>query len=137
MHSGHHWGGPLEICANNAPAESSTTTTEEWDRASGTQRSSTNHRHADLDETQQSWLLGASPDDSKRRKKYVDLGCVVCSRKALAYSFWAFLLAFLVFAVPTVIVRVLPRHRPRPPPPDNYSAALHPALLFFNAQKCK
>lgn len=34
-----------------------------------------------------------------------------------------------------MIVKLIPKHKPHPPIPDNYSVALHKALLFFNAQK--
>ncbi|CAL5363044.1 unnamed protein product [Camellia sinensis] len=93
------------------------------------------HRHH-LDETQQSWLLG--PDDlNKKKNKYVDLGCVVCSRKALRWTLWSVVIAFFVIALPIIIAKYLPKHKPRPSPPDNYTLALHKALLFFNAQKLK
>ncbi|CAH9080588.1 unnamed protein product [Cuscuta epithymum] len=131
MHSAHQWGGPLEI--SNASSAAADSSTEEWDRASATQLSTTNPRHADLDETQQSWLLG--PPDHRKKNKYVDLGCVVCHKTALKYTVSAALLAFLVFALPTIVVRLVPHHHPIPPPPDRYSVALRHALLFFNAQK--
>ncbi|KAL7212370.1 hypothetical protein ACSBR2_015119 [Camellia fascicularis] len=109
----------------------------EWDRASiahQQQQQQYHHHHHHLDETQQSWLLG--PDDlNKKKNKYVDLGCVVCSRKALPWTLWSVMIAFFVIALPTIIAKYLPKHKPRPSPPDNYTLALHKALLFFNAQK--
>nr|GMC50189.1 endoglucanase 12 [Ipomoea batatas] len=140
MHSGgHQWGGPLEIIQDSSTSEDFERVSRgnaEWDRASATQQ-----RHyggaagprPDLDETQKGWLLGPPPE--RKKKKYVDLGCVVCSKKALKYTLWGIVVAFFVLALPTIIAISLPKRHPRPPPPDNYSVALHKALLFFNAQK--
>ncbi|KAI9197717.1 hypothetical protein LWI28_003034 [Acer negundo] len=142
MHGGNHWGGSFEMVNNgdhrhNGHDHDATTTDDEksrnmdqWDRASLHHSQSQRYQH--LDQTQQSWLLG--PPEPKK-KKYVDLGCVVCSRKALKWSLWSFLIAFLVIALPIIIVKTIPKHKSRPPPPDNYTIALHKALLFFNAQK--
>ncbi|KAG8065165.1 hypothetical protein GUJ93_ZPchr0004g39323 [Zizania palustris] len=60
-------------------------------------------RQHQLDETQQSWLLG--PPEAKKKDKYIDLGCSI------------------------------PKKKPHAPPADQYTEALHKALLFFNAQK--
>nr|GLL18013.1 endoglucanase 12 [Ipomoea trifida] len=140
MHSGgHQWGGPLEIIQDSSTSEDFERVSRgnaEWDRASATQQ-----RHyggaagprPDLDETQKGWLLGPPPE--RKKKKYVDLGCVVCSKKAFKYTVWGIVVAFFVLALPTIIAISLPKRHPRPPPPDNYSVALHKALLFFNAQK--
>ncbi|XP_028102452.1 endoglucanase 12-like [Camellia sinensis] len=143
MYSSNHWGGTLEI--SNGRGESMTEDVErsretnmaEWDRASiahQQQQQQQQYHHHHLDETQQSWLLG--PDDlNKKKNKYVDLGCVVCSRKALRWTLWSVVIAFFVIALPIIIAKYLPKHKPRPSPPDNYTLALHKALLFFNAQK--
>uniref|UniRef100_A0A5B7CBH6 Endoglucanase n=1 Tax=Davidia involucrata TaxID=16924 RepID=A0A5B7CBH6_DAVIN len=128
MHSANHWGGSLELMNGE---ESVVTDQEERSRNLDWDRASVSHQ---LDETQQSWLLG--PEDKKKKKnKYVDLGCVVCSRKALKWSLWSILIAFLVIGLPIIIAKTLPKHKHRSPPPDNYTLALHKALLFFNAQK--
>lgn len=124
MHSANHWGGSFEII--NAESEENSRSLE-WDRAA------LGHHHHQLDETQQSWLLG--PQDKVKPKKYVDLGCIVCSRKALKWTLWAILLALIVVALPIIIAKSLPKHKSRPSPPDNYTVALHKALLFFNAQR--
>ena len=87
-----------------------------------------------LEETQQSWLLGPA---EKKKKKYVDLGCMVCSRKLFCYILAGFLAALFIAGLVTLIVKTVPRHHSPPPPEDNYTIALHKALLFFNAQKCK
>lgn len=102
----------------------------EWDR--GALHSQQHYRN--LDETQQSWLL--YPQETKK-KKYVDLGCIVCSTKAFKWTLYSLVVVFMVIALPTIIVKTLPDHKSPPPPPDNYTLALHKALLFFNAQKCK
>ncbi|THF96366.1 hypothetical protein TEA_011993 [Camellia sinensis var. sinensis] len=121
MYSSNHWGGTLEI--SNGRGESMTEDQQQQQQ----------YHHHHLDETQQSWLLG--PDDlNKKKNKYVDLGCVVCSRKALRWTLWSVVIAFFVIALPIIIAKYLPKHKPRPSPPDNYTLALHKALLFFNAR---
>lgn len=139
MHS-NHWGGSLEIATttggDSTTEDDNRSRNFDLDRASVNQlqiydnydRSSRN-----LDETQQSWLLGPP---EKKKKKYVDLGCVVCSRKALKYTFIGIIVAFLVIALPTIVAKVWPKHKSQPSPPDDYTFALHKALMFFNAQKC-
>ncbi|KAL8171886.1 hypothetical protein V2J09_023690 [Rumex salicifolius] len=112
----------------------------DWDRASLAYQQ---HLHdADhLDEVQKSWLLappgdvGGSRRGKKKKEKYVDFGCFVCSRKLLKWTLIGFGVALLVIALPTVLAKTVNRHKHRPPPPDDYSVALHKALLFFNAQK--
>lgn len=142
MHSANHWGGSLEI-ANNGDStaeEYDRSRNLDWDKASINHQQQQqynnydqySHRH-NLDETQQSWLLGPP---EKKKKKHVDLGCIVCSRKAFKYTIYGIIIAFLVIALPTIIAKTLPKHKTRPSPPDNYTIALHKALLFFNAQKC-
>lgn len=128
MHNANHWGGSFEIQAES-------TTDDERSRNMDLDRAALTHHH-ELDETQQSWLLGP-PDPNHRRGKYVDLGCILCSRKALKWTLWSVVVGMLVIVLPTVIVKTLPKHRTPTPPPDNYTIALHRALLFFNAQKCK
>ncbi|KAF3453204.1 hypothetical protein FNV43_RR03643 [Rhamnella rubrinervis] len=145
MHPGNHWGGSLEVSNGNADDDQDRQgMSEDWDRASlyhQQQQQQFNdindpvhhHHHHNLNDTQKSWLLG--PTDDKKKKKYVDLGCVVCSRKLLKWSVWTLVIAFMVIALPIILVNTLPKHKSRPPPPDNYTLALHKALLFFNAQK--
>nr|ACT54547.1 endo-1,4-beta-glucanase [Dimocarpus longan] len=135
MHGGNHWGGSFEIVNNgdhphHHTDDEKSRNMDQWDKASLQHSQSQRYHH--LDETQQSWLLG--PPEAKK-KKYVDLGCVVCSRKALKWTLWSFVIAFIVIALPIIIAKTIPKHKPRPPPPDNYTLALHKALLFFNAQK--
>jgi hypothetical protein len=36
-----------------------------------------------------------------------------------------------------MIVKLVPHKKPAPPPPDEYTLALHKALMFFNAQRCE
>ncbi|KAL2227844.1 UNVERIFIED_CONTAM: Endoglucanase 12 [Sesamum indicum] len=127
MHN--HWGGTLEINGADSTTEDEKSRNMDWDRASISHQG----YHHTLDETQQSWLLG--PSDKKKKKKYVDLGCIVCSRTALKWTLGSILVAFFVIGLPIIIAKSIPKHKPRPPPPDNYTVALHKALLFFNAQK--
>ncbi|KAL6997765.1 hypothetical protein U1Q18_007890 [Sarracenia purpurea var. burkii] len=137
MYAGNHWGGALEVSNGGelAEEEERSRNMTEWDRASIShqQQQQQQQQYQNLDETQQSWLLG--PADVKK-KKYVDLGCVVCSHKALKWTMWSVVGAFFVIALPIIIAKSLPKHKHHPPPPDTYTRALHKALLFFNAQKC-
>ncbi|KAG2719016.1 hypothetical protein I3843_03G238500 [Carya illinoinensis] len=127
MHSANHWGGSFEITNVDVPAsgEYDRSRSSEWDAAA-----LDHHQH--LDETQQSWLLGPP---EKKKNSYVDFGCILISRKALKWILGSFLLAFVVIAVPIIIAKSLPKHKPDSRPPDKYSVALQKALLFFNAQK--
>lgn len=91
-----------------------------------------------LKRTQQRWLFG--PQDSK-----------MCSTVALTRTLWSVLIALLVIVFPILVVKTLPNHKTVTTPiifkaqkskiphphADNYTHALHKALLFFNAQKCK
>lgn len=126
MHSANHWGGSLEINGDSG-TDDERSRNMEWERQQHL------HQHRHLDETQQSWLLG--PHQGNGKKKYVDLGCIMCSHKALKYTIWSLVISFFVIALPIIIVKSLPQHKSHPPPPDNYTLALHKALLFFNAQK--
>ncbi|KAI8555974.1 hypothetical protein RHMOL_Rhmol05G0217200 [Rhododendron molle] len=132
MYASNPWGGPMEIAngGDTTEDERSRNLTTEWDRASVMHQY---QHHGALDETQQSWLLG--PPEEKKKNKYVDLGCVVCSRKLLKWTMWLFALALLVIVLPVVIAKTIPKHKPHEPPPDEYTAVLHKALMFFNAQK--
>ncbi|URD90911.1 Glycosyl hydrolase family 9 [Musa troglodytarum] len=123
MHSMNHWGGSFEI---HDP-----TTDDEHSRNMDLDRAALSRQQ--LDETQQSWLLG--PQEAKKKDKYVDLGCMVVKRKVLKWAFYAALIAFVVIGVPIIIAKSIPKHKKAPPPPDRYTEALHKALMFFNAQK--
>lgn len=133
MHSANHWGGSLEIInGDSATDDERSRKMDEWDR--GAMSPDRRPHHESLDETQQSWLLGRDEDKNKK-SKYVDLGCIICSRKALKWTFWSLLAAFFLIALPIIIVESLPKHKSSPSQPDSYTLALHKALLFFNAQK--
>ncbi|KAK1438262.1 hypothetical protein QVD17_04068 [Tagetes erecta] len=137
MYAANHWGGSLEIATENDHEDQNRRNKngdQDIDRAS-LYNIQSQHSGA-LDETQQSWLL--NPDDASRKKtksKYVDLGCIVVKRKVLKWTVIIALAAFLVIGVPIIIVKSLPKHNSGPPAPDQYTEALHKALLFFNAQK--
>uniref|UniRef100_A0A7N0U6P4 Endoglucanase n=2 Tax=Kalanchoe fedtschenkoi TaxID=63787 RepID=A0A7N0U6P4_KALFE len=126
MHSQNHWGGSLEINHSDDLSDHRS----DYDRAAMIPSS-----HHQLDETRQSWLLDTQNKSAKKKNKYVDLGCVIVSRKLLKWVFITVAVLLLVVALPIIIVKTLPKHKPSPPPPDEYSVALEKALLFFNAQK--
>ncbi|KAI3976170.1 hypothetical protein MKX01_022092 [Papaver californicum] len=128
MLSSNLWGGSFEMHDDdNRDVRSRLTTVDDnLDRGALTNQQQ-------LDQAQQSWFLG--PKENKR-KKYIDFGCVVCSRQAIKWSFWTIVLAFVVIALPTIIVKHWPKDKVHPPVPDQYEVALHKALQFFDAQKC-
>ena len=87
-----------------------------------------------LDETQQSWLLGPN---EKKKKKYVDIGCLVVSRKLFVWTVGMVLAVGFLVGFVVLLVKVVPRHHKHVVVKDNYTVALQKALLFFNAQKCE
>jgi len=126
MYGRDPWGGPLEInTADSATDDDRSRNLNDLDRAALSRP---------LDETQQSWLLGPT---EQKKKKYVDLGCIIVSRKIFVWTVGTLVAAALLAGFITLIVKTVPRHHPKTPPPDNYTIALHKALKFFNAQKCK
>ncbi|AQL06915.1 Endo-1,4-beta-glucanase [Zea mays] len=107
MYGRDPWGGPLEIC----------------------------HDSATLDETQQSWLLAGTADQPRKKNKYVDIGCLLVSRKLFVWTLGVLLAAAVFAGAVAGIAKAIPRrHRPLPPP-DDYTVALHKALMFFHAQR--
>eukprot|EP01018_Ginkgo_biloba_P013132 Gb_13362 [translate_table: standard] len=123
MYGRDPWGGPLEINVDSATDDDRSRNLQDFDRAALSRQ---------LDETQQSWLLG--PGEQKK-KKYVDLGCIVCSRTVFKWIVISILVSGFIAGLVTLIVKTVPRHHHSPPPPDNYTQALHKALMFFNAQR--
>ncbi|XP_018855496.2 endoglucanase 25-like [Juglans regia] len=124
MYGRDPWGGPLEInAADSATDDDRSRNLQDLDRAALSRP---------LDETQQSWLLG--PGEQKK-KKYVDLGCIIVSRKIFVWTVGTLLVSAFLAGFITLIVKTVPRHRHSHPPPDNYTLALHKALMFFNAQR--
>lgn len=131
MYGRDPWGGPLEIsAADSATDDDRSRNLNDLDRAA---LSSTSRQ---LDETQQSWLL-ADPGEKDRRKKkkYVDLGCVIVSRKLFLWGVGIIVGCAFLAGFVTLIVKTIPRKHPSKPPPDNYTVALNRALMFFNAQR--
>ncbi|XP_061354232.1 endoglucanase 25-like isoform X2 [Gastrolobium bilobum] len=125
MYGRDPWGGPLEINAtDSATDDDRSRNLNDLDRAALSRP---------LDETQQSWLLG--PTDQKKKKKYVDLGCIIVSRKIFVWTLGTILVSAFIAGFITLIVKTVPRHHHKHPPPDNYTLALHKTLMFFNAQK--
>lgn len=125
MYGRDPWGGTLEIAPDSATDDDRSRNLQDYDRAALSRP---------LDETQQSWLLG--PVEKKKKKKYVDLGCVIVSRKIFIWTVGALLLSGFVAGFITLIVKTVPRHHHAHAPPDNYTLALRKALMFFNAQRC-
>lgn len=132
MYGRDPWGGPLEISHADSATDDDRSRNLDSDRAA----MSTTSRQ--LDETQQSWLLAAPGDQgTKKKNKYVDLGCLIVSRKLFLWTVGTVVATAVLAGFITLIVKTIPRHhRPRPPP-DNYTLALHKALMFFNAQRCE
>ncbi|KAK8525103.1 hypothetical protein V6N13_016087 [Hibiscus sabdariffa] len=125
MYGRDPWGGPLEInAADSATDDDRSRNLQDVDRAALSRP---------LDETQQSWLLG--PSEQKKKKKYVDLGCIIVSRKIFVWTVGTLLVSGFLAGFVTLIVKTVPRHHHGKPPPDNYTLALHKALMFFNAQR--
>ncbi|KAL3349912.1 hypothetical protein AABB24_022791 [Solanum stoloniferum] len=124
MYGRDPWGGPLEIhTADSATDDDRSRNLQDFDRAAMSRS---------LDETQQSWLLGPT---EQKKKKYVDLGCIIVSRKIFKWTVGCIIAAALLAGFITMIVKLVPRHKHHNPPPDNYTLALRKALMFFNAQK--
>ncbi|KAK1566586.1 hypothetical protein Q3G72_001715 [Acer saccharum] len=124
MYGRDPWGGPLEInTADSATDDDRSRNLQDFDRAALSRP---------LDETQQSWLLGPT---EQKKKKYVDLGCIIVSRKIFIWTVGTILVSALIAGFITLIVKTVPRHHHSHAPADNYTLALHKALMFFNAQK--
>ena len=122
------WGGTLEI--SNADSATDDDRSRDLDRGAMM-------RHQ-LDETQQSWLLAGPGDQAgKKKKRYVDIGCMVIDRKIFLWTVGTILGAGLFIGFVMMIVKLVPHKKPAPPPPDQYTLALHKALMFFNAQRCE
>lgn len=123
------WGGPLEISHADSATDDDRSRNLDLDRAA----LSTSSRP--LDETQQSWLLAGPGDQGSKKKKYVDLGCLIVSRKIFIWTLGVVFGVAALAGLITLIVKTVPRHHHPRPPPDNYTVALHKALMFFNAQR--
>ncbi|KAF3783911.1 Endoglucanase 25 [Nymphaea thermarum] len=123
MYGRDPWGGALEINADSATDDDRSRNLQDYDRGALSRQ---------LDETQQSWLLGPT---EKKKKKYVDLGCMIVSRKLFVWTVGTIVACGLLAGLITLIVKTVPHHHRPAPPPDNYTQALHKALMFFNAQK--
>ncbi|CAH8307382.1 unnamed protein product [Eruca vesicaria subsp. sativa] len=140
MHPGNLWGGSLDAIDRDraeAEEEERRRNMSEWDRGAlhSQQLDAAENQRNHLDETQQGWLLAPQDSWKKKRKKYVNLGCVSVSRTVFMWTVGTIVVLFLVVALPIIIVKTLPRHKSTPPPPDNYTLAIHKAIQFFDAQK--
>uniref|UniRef100_A0A453I6M3 Cellulase n=1 Tax=Aegilops tauschii subsp. strangulata TaxID=200361 RepID=A0A453I6M3_AEGTS len=127
MYGRDPWGGPLEICHDSATDDDRSRNLD-LDRAALSRT---------LDETQQSWLLAGPGDQGRKKKRYVDLGCLLVSRKLFLWSLGLLLAAAALAGIAAGIAKAVPRHQAPPAPPDQFTLALRKALMFFNAQKCQ
>ena len=128
MYGRNPWGGPLEVYPTTTD---SINTDNGLDRSQDFDKSALSTRR--LDETEQSWLLGAK---EKKKKIYVDIGCLFVSRKFFVWCVgMLFAVGFLV-GLAVLIVKIAPRH-PKRVTVDEYTVALQKAVLFFDAQKCE
>ena len=121
MYGRSQWGGAFEI-------NTESTTEGNWSRT----KVDSAALPRQLDETQQSWLLGPA----KKKKKYLYLGCVVVSHTIVKWFLWIIASAAIVSGLVITIIKNLPKNHHAEPPPDNYTITLHKAIVFFNAQKC-
>jgi endoglucanase len=124
------WGGALEISnADSATDDDRSRNLNELDRSALLRQQ--------LDETQQSWLLAGPSDVGKSKKKRIDLGCMTVSRKLFMWTVGTILGVGVLVGLIMLIVKTIPHHHKPPPPEDQYTRALHKALMFFNAQRCE
>ncbi|XP_074591643.1 endoglucanase 9-like [Curcuma longa] len=127
MYVRNPWGGPLKLHTDSA-------TDDDRSRNLDFDRGALSMTSRQLDETQKSWLL-AAPGSHGKKRKYVDLGCVLVSHKLVLWTVGAVVVAAALAGLSAVVVKTVPRHLRPVPPPDNYTLALHKALMFFNAQR--
>ncbi|CAN8230727.1 unnamed protein product [Cochlearia groenlandica] len=124
MYGRDPWGGSLEMNASDSVTDDDPSRNlHELDPAS---------HPRPLGETQRSWLLGPT---EKKKKKYVDLGCILVGRKIFLWTLGTVVVTALLAGSITIIVKYAPRHKHKETLPDNYTLALHKALMFFNAQR--
>ncbi|KAL3684708.1 hypothetical protein R1sor_002730 [Riccia sorocarpa] len=116
------WGGPV-VAINGNETDDDIRSNADMDRASV----------KSLEETQQSWLLGAG--DQQKKKKGIDLGCMIISRRACCLLVCLVVFCGFISGLTVLLVKTLPKKDHGGPPVDNYTQALHLALRFFNAQK--
>lgn len=124
MYGRDPWGGPLEICA----ADSATDDERSRNLSLASRQ---------LDETQQSWLLAGPGEKGRKKKKYVDLGCVIISKKLFLWGVGVVVTVAVLAGFIDLIVKNVPNKHHHKLPPDDYTVALHRALMFFNAQRCE
>lgn len=114
------WGGPLEIHAD----EPDEVVEEHSHRDMTFDRSA---YHPSTDEVKQGWLLRPDKTNNNKRKTRHIKNLIVSSIVGVSI--------FLVLLV--ITVKFMPHHRHHHIPAyDNYTKALHKAILFFDAQRC-
>ncbi|KAI3713780.1 hypothetical protein L1987_72366 [Smallanthus sonchifolius] len=107
MYAANHWGGSLEIASENDHDDH-------------------NRRNKNTNDTDRASLYNIQSQHS---------GALDETQQTLKWTVIVLFIAFLVIGLPIIITKSLPKDKSRPPPPDQYTEALHKALLFFNAQK--
>ncbi|KAG0592842.1 hypothetical protein M758_1G275700 [Ceratodon purpureus] len=116
------WGGPMEMATDSDAGDDHRSRQLDVDHASV----------KSLEETQQSWLL---EPQTKKKKKQVDLGCMVCSQKLFLIIVGTIAVASAIVGLSIIIWKFAPKKHHHPAPLDNYTIALKMALKFFDAQK--
>ena len=138
MYGHNPWGGTLDMSMDSAHMtdhhEDNMISMEHIDKAS---LANLGHEDDQNHTYSTSWLLGPQLKNKKTKTKYVDLGCVVCSRKLLKIMVGSILATAIITGLVVMIAEFVPHHHSHALHPDNYTLALHKTLLFFNAQKCK
>ncbi|KAH7578281.1 hypothetical protein ACOSP7_000494 [Xanthoceras sorbifolium] len=112
------WGGAFEISTNEDQ-----TTTEDGDSDRAAYRSPPS-----VEEVKQSWLLRPEREKEMKRKKKFIQGKVI--KNLAVYTALAGLITLVI-----VLVSRRRHHQRTAPVSDNYTIALHHALMFFNAQR--
>ena len=108
MHPGNWWGsGLFELGGGKiGVVDGRTSRDSEWDMSAVYHEQQLQYEQ--LTETQKRWLLEPNYNNKRKKSKYVDFGCIVCSHKAVKWSVLEILLAFCVIALPIIIVNTLP-----------------------------
>ncbi|KAJ9171756.1 hypothetical protein P3X46_015075 [Hevea brasiliensis] len=86
------------------------------------------YRWQSEEDVKQSWLLKPNKESERRKKRMAYVNNVTVKTLLLLVFLGGFI---------ALVVKVVSRHRHRHPAPgpDNYTIALHQALMFFNAQR--
>ncbi|GAV57014.1 Glyco_hydro_9 domain-containing protein [Cephalotus follicularis] len=122
------WGGTFEISHEETPRQGN----GDDDRMTADPSS--------IEEVKQSWLLRPEIGMGKKKKKRkcCSIMSSIILKDRMMMVIGALVVLCVLAAVIAIIVVVARRqrhHRALPGPDDNYTVALHQALMFFNAQR--